>query len=404
MLNSKKSKTENVKSRYLSGKTTILKIEKVIIAVMIALPTLGFAQNESKPTAAVLGIDVKGIIQDAEAMGYMVRLELEKTNVYNIMDKYDVADVVKKNNVDAKACFGKTCIVGAGKMLNADKMITGSVERFGEKIVISLKVIDVKTESVEKVNVTEYLNLQPEIQKMVEISVKKMLGIEPDQNMVNLLINYDQPIASPKTQLKLNGPRMGGSVTFGEAGERLSDSKDVGGFDMYPATFQFGWQQEVQYLSAGNFQGLFEFVGLIGGLESGKFIPSLTVMNGFRFGKGGWEFAFGPSFRVIRKADGFYGDGKFGTDKGKWYLENEWNKFAPINPGFMPEPNPYNIVSRLDSRGNAELSAGLVLAVGRTFKSGYLNIPVNVYVSPRKDGTIVGASFGFNIFKKQRVQ
>jgi hypothetical protein len=359
------------------------------------------AQNESKPFAAVLGIDSKGVIQDAESVGYIVRLEMEKANVYNMMDKYDVADIVKKNNIDIKSCFGKTCVVAAGKSLGADKMITGSVERFNEKIVILLKVIDVKTEKVEKQDATEYLNLQPELQKMIEISVRKILGLPLDQNTVNLLINYDVPVASPKTQIKLNGPRMGGAMTFGDAANILSAKEGNGGFNMYPVMFQFGWQQEWQYLSAGNFQALVEGVGLIGGLESGKFIPSLTILNGFRFGKAGWEFGFGPSFRVIQKANGFYGDGNSGTVKDQWYLNSDWTKLNPANTNV---PNPYTTTSRLDSRGLETLSASLILSAGRTFKSGYLNIPVNIYVSPRKEGTVVGFSFGFNIYKKPRVQ
>src|SRR5438309_7693583 len=148
------------------------------------------AQDQSKPVAAVLGIDSKGVIQDPEAISYMVKLEMEKANVYTMMDKYDVAENVKKNNIDIKNCFGKSCVVNAGKVLGADKMVTGSVERFGEKIVISLKVIDMKTEEVEKHDATEYLNLQPELQKMIEISVKKVLGLPNDQNTVNQLVNY----------------------------------------------------------------------------------------------------------------------------------------------------------------------------------------------------------------------
>lgn len=357
------------------------------------------AQNQTKPNAAVLGIDSKGVIPDAEAIGYMVRLEMEKVNVYNMMDKYDVADAIKKNGIDTKTCFGKNCVIAAGKALGADKMITGSVERFGEKIIIALKVMDVKTETVEKHDATEYLNLQPELQKMIEISVKKLLGLETDPNLVNLLINYNTPIESPKTKLKLNGPRMGGSMTFGDAAKVMEGKESEGGFNMYPATFQFGWQQEWQYLSAGNFQALVEGVGLIGGLESGRLIPSVTFLNGFRFGKGGWEFGFGPSFRVIQKANGFYGDGKNNTVEGKWYLYSDWEK---LNPAI--KDNPYATTRRLDSRGVDMVSTSLILSVGRTFKSGYLNIPVNVYVSPRKEGTVVGFSFGFNIYKKPRVQ
>jgi hypothetical protein len=389
-------KTNNMKTK---------SIVKTIFTTMFMIVACNlWSQTQGRPTVAVLNIDSKGVIQDAATLGYMVRLELEKTNAYNVMDKYDVTDVVKRTSIDVNNCYGKTCLVDAGRKLGVEKMLTGSVERFGEKIVITLKLIDVKSEVVEKSNTTEYLNLQPEMQKMTEISVKRLFGIDPDQNMVNLLVYYDTPIASPKTQLKLNGPRMGFSVTTGEAGKRLQDSKNIGGFDMYPATFQFGYQQEFQYLSAGNFQALVEFVPLIGGLESGQFIPSLTMLNGFRWSKSGWEFGFGPSFRLIKKADGFYDDQGYLGETGKWHLEEEYVSGNFLDTSNTPLNNPYPIVSRLDSRGTPQLSTGLLFAFGKTFKSGYLNMPFNAYVSPRKEGWIIGASFGFNIYKKPKVQ
>ena len=370
---------------------TVIK-SRMLGALMVASVS-ATAQNLEKPVAAVLGIDSKGVIQDSESVGYMVRLELEKANVYNVMDKYDVEEAVKKNNIDLKTCFGKSCVVAAGKVLSANKMITGSVERFGEKIVISLKVIDVKLEAVEKQETTEYLNIQPELQRMIAISVQKLMGIATDQNVMNLLINYDAPVESPKTQIKLNGPRMGFSMATGDAATVLTAPESEGGYNMYPATFQFGWQQEWQYLSSGDFQALVELFPMIGGLESGKFIPSLTFLNGFRMGKNGWEFAFGPSFRLVKKAEGFWGDGNNGTTDGQWYL-NQSN----------PLPSSYPTIKRLDSRGNIVLSTSLFFGVGRTFKSGYLNIPVNLYVLPKKEGTIIGASFGFNLYRKPKVQ
>jgi len=361
------------------------------------------AQNQPKPVAAVLGIDSKGLVQQFESVGYMVRLELEKANVYTVMDKYDVAEAVKKNEIDVRSCFGKSCVVAAGKILNADKMITGSVERFWEKIVISLKVINVKTEEVEKYDATEYLNLESELQKMVGISVQKLMGMPPDQNLVNLLIDYDVPVESPRTQLNLSGPRMGASMLFGDAAKIMRAPLDEGGFNMYPVMFQFGWQKEWQYLSAGNFQALVEFIPMISGLESGKFIPSVTFMNGFRMGKAGWEFAFGPSFRLVRKAVGFYGDGLNGTENGKWYTIDGWNEDHTDPSGIVTSDvaDQYPMEHRLDNRGVASLSTSLIFGVGRTFHSGYLNIPVNLYVSPRKEGTTVGFSFGFNIQKRK---
>lgn len=372
---------------------------KATIAAFLLVIGLS-AQN--KPSIAVLNIDSKGVINTSEELGYLVRLEIEKTNAYSVMDKYEVSEVVKNNSIDPNNCYSKSCLVAAGKLLKVDKMLTGSVERFEEKVIVSLRVIDVATETVEKNETTEYLNL-PEIQKMIRVSVSKIVGVTPDPVLVKLLIDYDVPVESPKNTLRLNGPRLGFASTLGQAGEILSNpDKNKGGFDMFPVNFQFGWQQEVQYISAGNFQALIENIILIGGLESGKFIPSYTPLLGFRFGKGAWEFGFGPTFRLVKKASGFYDTEGYLGKKGEWHLENEYN--ATSDTGISkPISNPYSIESRLDSRGNTELSTGLVIAVGKTFRSGYLNIPVNVYVAPRKDGTTIGAMIGFNIQKKKKV-
>lgn len=366
----------------------------IFMIVFLGLIRPMIAQNQTLPTVAVLGIESNGVSNDAEAVSYMIRLEIEKLNVYYIMDKYDVAEVAALNNIDVANCFGKKCVTAAGKSLKVDKVISGGVDRFGEKVIISLKLYDVKTGTIERQSAMEYLNLQSEIQRMIRVSVKKLLNVDPDPAVMNLLVNYDVPVENPLTKLSLNGPRMGFSVPFGETQDILTSELSDGGFDMYPAMFQFGWQQEEQYLSAGNFQALIEGILLFGGLESGRLIPSLSILNGFRFGKAGWEFGFGPSFRVAKEARGFIGDGNNGTIEGRWYLEEELGSL-----GAIPD-DTYSIRDRLDSRGDLKVSANLIFAAGRTFRSGYLNVPVNVFVSPRKDGTVVGLSFGFNIQKR----
>ena len=134
------------------------------LAATMLLSTGAFAQG--KPTIAVLNIATKGLVQDAQAMGYLVRLELEKTGVYSVMDRYEVADVVAKAPFSVDSCFSKTCLVDIGRHLGVAKMMSGSAERFGEKIVITLRLIDVASGTIEKSEATEYLNL-PEVQKMV---------------------------------------------------------------------------------------------------------------------------------------------------------------------------------------------------------------------------------------------
>ncbi|MBI4645294.1 MAG: hypothetical protein HY738_01555 [Bacteroidia bacterium] len=344
------------------------------------------ASPQNKESIAVLSFETKGITYEPVSVTDMVRRELEKTQKYEVLDKYDMTDILSKNNIKVETCFGKNCLVETGKLLKADKVLTGGIERFGEKLIIALRIINVHSENIEKATVVEFINQQPYLQTMLTISINDLLGIPNEKNLVDMLINYDQPLSSPKTKVKLNGPRMGISWTSGKTGERLIASKNHGGYNMFPVTSMFGYQHEAQYLSAGDFQALIEFIGTINGLESGMIIPAITFLNGFRFNKYGYEFGFGPNFRVIQTAKGYY------DENGNWRLSTE-----------MPEGANYNTDEALDSRGDLRLSTSLIIAAGKTFKSGYLNIPVNIYVSPRKDGTVVGATFGFNIAKQPKL-
>lgn len=376
-------------------------MKTTLLSLFLTASLFAGAQN-AKPKVAVLGIDSRNLTHDKGAVAYLVKLETEKTGKFSVMEKYDMIAILNKNNIDYLSCMDKECLVQAGKVLQVDKMISGSAELLSDKIVITLRMINVASGETETSNVSEFLNIPNELQRMTEIAVKRLLGIEPDPKNVSLLEEFDRPIDSPTTTLSLNGPRMGASMTLGENGKRLSDPLNEGGFDMFPVMSQFGWQFEKQYMSAGDFQGLLESVFMIGGLENGKMIPSFTFLNGFRFSKSGWEIGFGPSFRVIKKANGFYDTHNYLKDgEGEWHLTNEYNQ-EYFNDTLIPQTNPYEIVSRLDSRGIPKLSTGLVIVVGKTFRSGYLNIPVNAYVSPRKEGTFLGLTMGFNIARSTK--
>jgi hypothetical protein len=164
----------------------------------------------------------------------------------------------------------------------------------------------------------------------------------------------------------------------------MSAPKNEGGFDMYPVSSMIGYQFEKQYLSSGDFQALFELIPGINSLESGLIVPTITGLLGFRFNKSGLEFGIGPNIRFIQMAEGYYDS------------DNKWNLGEPPTEDYV-------LVRELDSRGEIMASAGMIFALGKTFRSGYLNLPVNLYISPRKTGSIAGITVGFNVAKKPRL-
>lgn len=359
-------------------KTYFFKRMVISCLIFLLLPSLSFSQD--KESIAVIGIDTKGITLDNVSMENLIRLELEKANKYEVLDKYDVANILEENDEDPANCFGKTKLIKVGRLLKVDKILTGNIDRFGDKIIFVLRMINVKTEKIINTNVMEYLDLQREIQTMANISVNNIIGVINDPLIVDLLVNYDRLVTSPKTTVKLNGPRMGASIFTGHAMDRLQAEEAVGGYNMFPVTSIFGYQYELQYLSSGDFQALIETVVAVSGLEAGQFIPSISLMNGFRFNKGGWELALGPIFRGTKVADGYFD------------AENNWQ----ITKGLTEEEIeaiPYPIESDLDSRGDLGLSTSLIIAFGKTFKSGYLNVPVNLYFVPKKEGSTIGLVF-----------
>ena len=117
-------------------------------------------------------------------------------------------------------------------------------------------------------------------------------------------------IISANAQIqKLAGPRIG--ITMVQPGTLASIlRKDVGFFNgefreewsgstgKYGAVMsQYGWQWESRFADGGNVTGIVEWIALVGGMEKGMFLPSVSSMVGVRTEKG-IEFAVGPNLSL----------------------------------------------------------------------------------------------------------
>jgi hypothetical protein len=143
------------------------------------------------------------------------------------------------------------------------------------------------------------------------------------------------PVAST---VALSGPRFGVSVLSDGVVHALADKE----ISVKPTISQFGWQFERQFFSRqdSGVTALNEWVGLLGGLDQGVVIPSLTWLVGVRT-KDGAEFGLGPNF----------------TPAG----------------------------------------AALAISAGVTIRSGIMNIPMNFAIVPTKAGVRVTLLTGFTL-------
>ena len=356
--------------------------KSILTFALIIVAQLLFAQS---PKLAVISFDATGAQLDKVQLTELLRIEISKHEKYEMIDRYEIAEMLSKAEVDNTKCFSKSCLKEAGKILGVDYTMSGSADILGDALFIRLRMIDLKGNTMKKEVVREFLNIPEKVNTMISICVNELLDLPNDELIVKSLSNresYESAVNNPYYQtLNLSGPRMGYTFFTGNAAETIKAPKTEGGYDGLPAFFQMGYQFEKQYLNEGKWQALFEFVPMVSGLDQGLFIPSFTVMNGIRNNKNGLEFAVGPSVSFTQQAK-------------KVLVNNEWI-LSKDYENLDDNPEQY----KMDSRGTARLNSYVVLAAGYSLKSGKLNIPINAFIVPSKTDMRYGFSFGFNVRK-----
>ena len=137
----------------------------------------------------------------------------------------------------------------------------------------------------------------------------------------------------------LAGPRLGFAfITASPSSGLLNSYLDLGDMGDLPADYTdnikgafttlYGWQWESRFADGGDVTGIVEWIALIGGMESGLFLPSISSMVGARTSKG-IEFAMGPNLSL----------GGIAMVFGAGYNFKSGKLNMPVNIGFVPGRN-----------------------------------------------------------------
>jgi hypothetical protein len=149
---------------------------------------------------------------------------------------------------------------------------------------------------------------------------------------------------------KLAGPRVGvtmitpGSLASVIRGDVPFFSDEIreewtGSTGKYGAAIsQYGWQWESRFADGGNVTGIVEWIALVGGMEKGYFLPSVSSMVGLRTDKG-IEFAVGPNISL----------GGIAMVFGAGYNFKFGKLNVPVNIAYVPSMNKtYNHSAEID--------------------------------------------------------
>ncbi len=109
-----------------------------------------FVPKGRKLQVAVSDFDAKGISQiEAEAVTDYFRNAIVNANVFRLVDRSNMEKILTEQKFQQTGCTTEECAVQIGKILNVERMFTGSISVLSGTYVLTVRFLNVGTSEVE---------------------------------------------------------------------------------------------------------------------------------------------------------------------------------------------------------------------------------------------------------------
>ncbi len=157
-------------------------IHRSMVALFTLLFTCGilYCQSADKLNVAVINLETQGGLspQEASILTSRLRSNLVSTNVFNVLDRGLMDEILEEQGFQQSGCTSAECVVEIGKMLNMHRMITGSIGKLGSMYTIDIVQIDVETSRIIKSLTRDYLGEIEGLIKLMGSLANELAGID----------------------------------------------------------------------------------------------------------------------------------------------------------------------------------------------------------------------------------
>lgn len=199
------------------------------LILSICLVTTVSAQQQEKLRIAILDFTNTGGLskQETVTLGNRLRSMLVKTNAFIVLERGQMDDVLGEQGFQQTGCTTTECAVEMGRLLNVQKMISGTIGKLGKTYTIDLSLIDVQTAQIEK---SFFRDFKGEIDGLLDLmqviadQIAAIVGgttlpeVKDEGKIVNLEINSDPEGAT----IFINNNQVGRTPFESNAKEGLS--------------------------------------------------------------------------------------------------------------------------------------------------------------------------------------
>ncbi|RJP24958.1 MAG: hypothetical protein C4527_17935 [Candidatus Omnitrophota bacterium] len=118
----------------------------LLIPLFIHFAESGEAKYPVVPLLVITDLRTVGdesSIAEANAFSEFIRQEVERTGLYRVLSRSSMLSILKANKFPLP-CHEIDCFAAMGNLLGADQVLAGNIQRHGENIEITLRLIEVK--------------------------------------------------------------------------------------------------------------------------------------------------------------------------------------------------------------------------------------------------------------------
>ena len=135
---------------------------------------------QTRTVIAVVGFRPSGEISasGALALSNIVNNEIIESGRYTVVDRRNVESLLEEMGLQYSGATTQETIVELGRILNATKMVFGTIGQLGEKYIIEIQLIDVQTARIEKSVIRSYFGAAEGLDSPVEHITRQLIGLK----------------------------------------------------------------------------------------------------------------------------------------------------------------------------------------------------------------------------------
>jgi len=141
---------------------------------------------------AIHDFEGKGVSEiEASALTDRLRTEISNMGQVSIVERAEMEEILKEQGYQQTGCFTSECMVEVGKLIGAEKIVSGSISKVGNTFSVSARLINIETGEVENSITYDLSGVIDELLISGMRNVSQLLFTTNKEDYIELNTTYD---------------------------------------------------------------------------------------------------------------------------------------------------------------------------------------------------------------------